>query len=166
VSKAFTREETTEERLIVPRAPLPEGVTNYVTPCGLEALRSELEGLIAERHRVSQEGIEEHQADLAALGARIVELEARIGAASVVDPTKQPHDEIRFGATATVRAPSGEEHRYQIVGVDEADASVGRVAFVAPLARALLGKRVGDVAVVHTPRANEELEVLSIRYPA
>lgn len=166
VSKAFTREEAAEERLVVPRAPLPEGVTNYVTPRGLGALRAELEGLVTERHRVGQEGIEEHQPELAFVGARIAALEERIGAASVVLPSKQPHDEIRFGAMATVRAPSGKERRYQIVGVDEADASAGRVAFVAPLARALLGKRVGDIAVVRTPRANEEVEVLSIRYPA
>lgn len=166
VSKAFTREETTEERLVVPRAPLPEGVTNYVTARGMEALRVELTELQAERHRLSEQGLEEEKPDLTLVHARIAELDRRIAEASVVDPTKQPHDEVRFGAMIVVRAPSGEERSYRIVGVDEADATAGRVAFVAPLARALLGKRVGDIALVRSPRANEELEILSISYQA
>ena len=65
-----------------------------------------------------------------------------------------------------MRGESGGERRYEIVGVDEADVAHGRVAFVAPLARALLGKRVGDVALLRTPRGEEELEVLAIDYPA
>jgi transcription elongation factor GreB len=174
VSKAFTREESVQERLVVPRAPLPDGVTNYVTARGMDALRVELAELLADRHRLSGQekgylmdaaGTQEDRAELTLVSARLAELEARIGAAEVVDPSKQPHDEIRFGATAVVRTSSGEERRYQIVGVDEADAGAGRVAFVAPLARALLGKRVGDAAVVRTPRAGEEdLEILSISY--
>ena len=64
----------------------------------------------------------------------------------------------------TVRAESGRERYFQIVGVDEADASKERVAFVSPLARAVLGKRVGDVAVVKAPRSEEELEVVAIEY--
>jgi transcription elongation factor GreB len=63
-----------------------------------------------------------------------------------------------------VRTESGDERRYRIVGVDEADVAHGRVAFVAPLARALLGKKVGDGATVRTPGGEEELEVLAIAY--
>jgi transcription elongation factor GreB len=165
VSKAFTREDTIPERLVVPRAPLPDGVTNYVTFRGMEALREELGELLSERHRLSEQGIDDPARRLTEASARISELEARIASAHVVDPAKQPHDEVRFGAVAVVRDALGEERSYQIVGVDEADATAGRVAFVAPIARALLGKRVGDLALVRTPRADEELEILSISYP-
>ena len=166
VSKAFTREDTIPERLVVPRAPLPDGVTNYVTSRGLDALRDELGELLSLRHRLSEPGQGEQNANLTSVNARVAELEARIADAHVVDPAKQPHDEVRFGASALVRAASGEERTYQIVGVDEADAGAGRVAFIAPIARALLGKRVGEVAVVRSPRADEELEILAISYPA
>ena len=71
---------------------------------------------------------------------------------------------MRFGATVTVRAEHREERRYRIVGVDEADVAHGLLAFVAPLARALLGKHAGDTAVVRTPRGEEELEVVRVDY--
>jgi transcription elongation factor GreB len=71
---------------------------------------------------------------------------------------------VRFGAAIRVRHESGKESTYRIVGVDEADAAAGLLAFSSPLARALLGKRAGDVALVRTPRGNEELELLQVRY--
>jgi len=98
------------------------------------------------------------------LAARIGELEDRLSSAALVDSGAQPRGEVRFGAKVTVRAESGRERYFQIVGVDEADASKERVAFVSPLARAVLGKRVGDVAVVKAPRSEEELEVVAIEY--
>ena len=71
-----------------------------------------------------------------------------------------------LGATVTVRTVSGErtgdERRLTIVGVDEADAANGRVAFVAPIARALLGCEVGEIATLQTPRGEELLEVVSV----
>ena len=66
----------------------------------------------------------------------------------------------------TVQGDSPQPRRIDIVGVDEADASSGRIAFVAPLARALLGKRPGDVVTFRTPRGEEELEVVSVTYGA
>jgi transcription elongation factor GreB len=64
---------------------------------------------------------------------------------------------VRVGAT------SG-EHRYRIVGVDEADASGGAIAFTSPLGRALLGKRCGDTVRLRAPRGEEELEILAVEY--
>ena len=98
-----------------------------------------------------------------ALGARITELQGRLRSAVEVNPRAQPPDEVRFGATVTVREPGGAEHRFQIVGVDEAGGRE-RIAFVAPLARALLGRRVGERAAAQTPRGEEELEVVAIGY--
>jgi transcription elongation factor GreB len=96
--------------------------------------------------------------------AHVADLEARLASAVLVERARQPRDEVRFGARVKIRAGSGDERCYRIVGVDEADASNGDVAFVAPLARALLGKRVGEVALVSTPAGEDELEVLAIDY--
>lgn len=103
---------------------------------------------------------------LNALAQRALALQARLASAELVDPRSQPHDCVRFGAQVRVRHASGEESSYRIVGVDEADAALGLLAFSAPLARALLGKRVGDVALLQTPRSSEELTVLEIGYEA
>jgi transcription elongation factor GreB len=165
VSKAFTKDDDGPgELLVVPRAPLPAGLPNYVTPRGLAALHAELALLDRARAAIDLADPAERARQLQALAQRAAELESRIGAAEVVEPSAQPHDQVRFGATVRVEHSSGKEHEYQIVGVDEADAELGRVAFSAPLARALLGARVGDSVEFRTPRASEELRVLGICY--
>jgi transcription elongation factor GreB len=167
MSKAFAGEDASEAPLVVPpRAPLPAGATNYVTPRGLALLRDELSRLASERARLdaSTSGDPDRPRAMNILAARIAELDDRLGSATLVDAATQPRDEVRFGARVTVRAESGSERSFQIVGVDEADVANHRVAFVAPLARALLGKRVGDVATLRTPRGDEELEVVTIHY--
>jgi transcription elongation factor GreB len=73
---------------------------------------------------------------------------------------------VRFGATVTVATADGDVRRFTIVGVDEADAANRRVAFLAPIAGALLGARVGDVVTLRTGRGEEELEVTTISYDA
>jgi transcription elongation factor GreB len=169
MSKAFTKDDDgAGELLVVPRAPLPAGLPNYVTPRGLAALRAEELELERERERAAIDALDavDRMALRQALGQRLAELQARITSAAVVDPGLQPHDEVRFGATVCVRSVGGEERAYEIVGVDEADAEHGRIAFSSPLARALLGKRRGDSAELRTPRATEELEVVHITYPA
>ena len=167
MSKAFTTDDASEAPLVVPpRSPLPAGATNYVTPRGLALLRDELHRLASERARLdgSTSGDPDRPRALHVLAARIGELEDRLSSAALVDSGAQPRGEVRFGAKVTVRAESGRERYFQIVGVDEADASKERVAFVSPLARAVLGKRVGDCAVVKAPRSEEELEVVAIEY--
>ena len=168
MSKGFTKDDAVDEPLVVPaRAPLPAGTTNYVTPRGLSLLRAELGELTAARARAQAAaagGDADSIREATLLATRIGELEIRISSAELVDPATQPQSEVRFGATVTVLAEDGTARRYRIVGVDEADAAAGRIAFVSPLARALLGLRVGDVAVARTPRGDEELEVTAIIY--
>jgi transcription elongation factor GreB len=165
VSKAFTDEETAEPpRFVPPRAPLPPGVPNYVTARGLALLRTELDALAGERARAERELPEPERAPaLAALAQRRAELEDRIASAELVRPPAEPTDTVRFGAVVTVAGAAG-ERRYRIVGVDEADAAQGRIAFVAPLARALLGRAAGDSVRVRLPRGEDELEILAVRY--
>jgi len=71
---------------------------------------------------------------------------------------------VRFGARVVIQNSSGAHRTFQIVGIDEADAREGKVAFVAPLARALLGRKVGEAVTVATPRNDDELTVISIAY--
>src|SRR5688572_8246304 len=154
MSKAFTKDDDAGEApaFVSRRAPLPPGTPNYVTERGLALLRAELAREQERWATRQQEGIEAERARAAALyAARVAELEARIASAELVDPRAQARDEVRFGASVTLRSEAGAERSYRIVGVDEADAAQGAIAFVAPLARSLLGKRVGETCVVNTP---------------
>lgn len=167
MSKAFTKDDDAGEppAVVARRPPLPEGVPNYVTARGLGLLRSELATLQRSWAERVAAGSEVEQARAAAQhAATMAELEARIASAVLVDSAAQPQDQARFGARVRVRNGSGAVKTYRIVGVDEADAGEGAVAFVAPLARALLGKRAGDLAEVRTPAGLDEVEVLDIDY--
>jgi transcription elongation factor GreB len=168
VSKAFTKDDDgSAPQFVRSRPPLPRGVPNYVTARGLAELRDEREQLEAERARWEAAG---DAPTAAAVGARMVELDARIGSAVVVaPPAGEARETIRFGASVLVRGvgEGGDreiERRYQIVGVDEADAASGRIAFTAPLARALLGRRMGDVAQLETLHGEESWLIRSVTY--
>ncbi|MFI5077398.1 MAG: GreA/GreB family elongation factor, partial [Vicinamibacteria bacterium] len=82
---------------------------------------------------------------------------------------RSPPAAARSGALRSQRDAAeraGEERRLEIVGIDEADAANGRMAFTAPIARAILGREVGDTIAIDTPRGQDRLEVVSIDYPA
>lgn len=147
-----------------PRAPLPEGAANYVTSRGLELLRAELVTLEAERTALAA-GDERARRVLA---ARSAELTARIASAQLVSVPPKPWSIVRFGASVGLRvwsAAGGEEAlRYAIVGVDEADAAAGRIAYTAPLARAILGRRSGESVELETPQGAETIEIVDIEY--
>lgn len=166
MSSAFLKNETADAPVVIPaRAPLPTGVTNYVTPRGLSLLRQELTELETERGATQHDPDEsERSRKLALLNGRIGALTQRIASASVIDPTVQPHTEVRFGATVTLHPKKGPDRTLTIVGVDEADASHGRVAFTAPIARAMQGKYVGDAVSMRTIKGEEIYTVTAIEY--
>lgn len=166
MNKAFTREdEGNVPGVVPPRASLPPGTPNYVTPRGLAKLRMELKELDQERAILDARAPgADRSHDLAQLAARRAALEDRLASAELVDVTKHPHDEVRFGARVEVRAATGVARSYRLVGVDEADPKSGLVAFVSPIARALLGRRVGESVNVRTPRGEEELEIVRVDY--
>ena len=130
-------------------------------------LRSELASLEGSRSSIPLEAGADAASARAALQFRIQELKARLQSAVLVDNSERRSEgEVRFGARVMVQGDSKQARQIDIVGVDEADATSGRIAFVAPLARALLGKRAGDVVTLRTPRGDEELEVVSVSYDA
>jgi transcription elongation factor GreB len=171
MSRAFVKEDDAGEAPIIPpRAALPPGIPNYVTPRGLEKLRHELADLEAERSQV--EANRENDADrtrhLTIINGKLSALNARIASARVIDPQEQTAGEVRFGATVRLRTLSGGKpgtlRQFTIVGVDEADVTQGLIAFVAPIAQAVTGARVGQKLHLKLGRVEEEVEVAEIRY--
>jgi transcription elongation factor GreA len=97
--------------------------------------------------------------------AKIRELEAKIAMAEVIDPTKLSGSRVKFGATVTIEdTESGESQRYTIVGEHEADIKKGRISIGAPVARALIGKEVGDTVTVNNPKGKREYEVTQVEW--
>jgi transcription elongation factor GreA len=96
---------------------------------------------------------------------RISDIQTKLAMSEVVDPSEIKEDRIVFGAHVKIQDVDTEEvSHYQIVGLDEADVKQGMISVLSPLARALIGKRVGDTATVQSPKGDKEYEVLSFEY--
>ncbi len=95
---------------------------------------------------------------------RIVELEAKVGGAEVIEPPTSG-DRVTFGSTVLLEDEAGKEVRYQIVGSDEADPGRGRISVLAPLARTLIGKKVGDTVTAQLPGGKKTVEILKANFP-
>ena len=96
---------------------------------------------------------------------RIAELAEIVGAAEVIDPAALSGEHIKFGATVRLLDEESErEASYQIVGLHEADIKSGRLSVTSPLAKALIGKRVGDSVSVPAPGGDRSYEILEIRF--
>ena len=162
MSKAFTKEDNGQEtELPEEDASLPRGVTNYITPAGLERMRAELKHLRSEeRPKVVEvvawaagNGDRSENGDyiygkkrLREIDRRIRFLTKRIEIAEVVDPKRQTnHDRVFFGARVTYVDSQDQERTVRIVGIDEARSEKGEISWISPVA--------------------EELEVLDISYP-
>jgi len=172
MSRAFVNEDAPSgDVYIPPRAPLPAGAVNFVTPRGKRLLDEELVELEAERERLKKGDphSEDRNRSLTIVRGRIKDLEIRIKSARVVRPADQPSDEVRFGARVTTKTVQGRkpglERTFRLVGVDEADIATMRVGWIAPLARALTGCKLGETATLMMGGVEETLEVTAIDYP-
>lgn len=166
MSRGFVKEEDQEEAPIIPpRAALPEGVINYVTPTGMELLKEEREQLEEERANLTSTDEAERRRDLAVINGKLNLLQERLASARILDPAQQPTEEVRFGAKVTYRMKSNNSTTtFQIVGVDEADIKQKKIAFVAPIAVAITGHKVGDTVNFHLGKEVRKLEILKIEY--
>ncbi|MDR2165570.1 MAG: transcription elongation factor GreB [Zoogloeaceae bacterium] len=184
MNKAFTREPDGEARddddTLSPALQLPPGSRNYITPAGHARLLEEQDFLIREeRPRIvdvvawaASNGDRSENGDylygkkrLREIDRRIRFLNKRLENAQVVDPTLQgDNEQVFFGATVTLSWDGGEETVYSIVGIDEADASRGRISWISPLARALIKARAGDSIRFQTPAGTREIDILEVRY--
>ncbi len=185
MSKAFTREtdEGADEDDLVLLPALPPGQPNYMTPSGHRAMREEFERLVkVERPALVQviswaasNGDRSENGDyiygkkrLREMDRRIRYLTKRLENAVVVDPAEQANlEQVFFGATVTLvdlNDTAAKSLTYQIVGIDEAEVSVGRISWVSPLARAMMKAREGDVVRFQSPAGLRELEIEAIVY--
>ena len=95
---------------------------------------------------------------------RVRVIDDRLARAKVIDPSVQAVDQVRFGMTVVlVDADTNEEVTYTILGEEEADAKCGRISVTSPVARALLGRGVGESVTVRVPKGKREFEILEIR---
>jgi transcription elongation factor GreA len=96
---------------------------------------------------------------------RVGELEDKISRAEVIDPTKLSGDTVKFGATVTLAdEDTDQEMTYQIVGSEESDIKAGFLSITSPLARALIGKSVGDSVEVPTPGGSKMYEIVTLAF--
>lgn len=150
-----------------------------MTPEGHAQLKARLERLKAEMPKVSQEiGTAREHGDLrenaeyhaakekqGLLHAEITKVESQLADAEVVDLTKLRGDKVAFGARVKLsNADTGDEVTYRVVGPAEADMERGLISYEAPLARQLMGRRVGDEVTVRTPGGTRTYEVLDVSF--
>lgn len=151
-----------------------------MTPSGLTKLQEELRRLKSEErpaiiraiaeareHGDLSENAEYHAAKerQSFVEGRIAELEDKTSRAEVIDPSTMSGDTVRFGATVkVVDEETDGEKEYQIVGADEADIESGRISITSPIARAMIGKTMGDQIEVQAPSGARYYEILEVGY--
>lgn len=184
MNKAFVKEGDgdDDDDLGAGLPPIPAGAKNYITPQGYQRIRDELLQLIdVERpevvkvvHWAASNGDRSENGDyiygkrrLREIDRRIRFLTKRLDLAEVVDPSlHHGSDQVFFGATVAYVNGAGEAHTVTIVGIDELDPLRGKISWVSPVARALTKAREGDVVTLQTPAGEDELEIVSVQYPA
>ncbi|HUX36576.1 MAG TPA: GreA/GreB family elongation factor [Rectinemataceae bacterium] len=183
MSRAFVDEDASADREAEApelKIPIPPGSRNYLTPEGAGALSRELHDLTGEeRPRLLAEmgasAASEASPDKDVVGKlrrRLGEVDRRIAylyaMSSIAEPMEAPppegRDRVKFGAWVRVRNAAGLEVEYRIVGVDEAEPGRGWIGWASPVARALMGRKVGDEARVGLPSGEESLRILAIEY--
>lgn len=150
-----------------------------MTPRGAEQLRAELQRLKEDRPRISREietarehgdlseNAEYHAAKerQGMVEARIKDIEDKLSRAEVIDPARLSGERVQFGAHVKLtNLDTGEEVSYQLVGADESDIDAGRLSISSPLARALVGKSVGDEVTLRLPAGTRNYEIGDVTY--
>jgi len=151
-----------------------------MTPSGYENLKAELKQLTtkdrpavisaissAREHGDLKENAEYHAAkeQQGFIEGRIQELNEKLALANVIDITKLSGEKVIFGATVSfVDVDTDEESSYQIVGVDESDLNQNKISISSPIARALIGKSVGDTLTIPIPKGKIEIEITDVEF--
>ncbi|HUX40521.1 MAG TPA: GreA/GreB family elongation factor [Rectinemataceae bacterium] len=183
MSRAFVDEDASaanESEAPEIKLPIPPGSRNYLTSEGAEALSRELHELSGvERPRVvaeisshalsgespDKDGVGKLRRRLGEVDRRIAYLYAMSSLAEMVEPPPpEGRDRVKFGAWVRVRNEAGVEAELRIVGIDEADPSRGWIGWASPVARSLVGRKIGDEARVKLPSGESRLIVLGIDY--
>jgi transcription elongation GreA/GreB family factor len=168
MSRAFVKDSDDDLAASeLPERPLPAHA-NYVTPRGLDQLHARVRELQEQHERLAPQAAEDSEAKQK---LRVVERDlryfnAQLERAEVVDLHGEPQEEVHFGAAVSIHDEQGKPHRFTIVGDDEADVGAGKISWASPLAKAMIGARVGDTVVWRRPAGETEVEIIDIGYPA
>jgi transcription elongation GreA/GreB family factor len=167
MSRAFVKESDDDLSAgELPERPLPVHA-NYVTVRGLELLLArvrELEELHEKMKRQAEE-VSEARQKVREIDRDLRYFRSQLERASLVDTANQPRDQVHFGATVRIEEEDGSEHEFSIVGDDEADVASGKISWASPLARAMIGAKVGDTVVWRRPAGEAEVHIVGVRYP-
>lgn len=170
----FIYKDANTERFFMSLETLP------ITIYGKQMLEAELKKLILEERPAIIKAIEEARShgdisenaeyDAAKerqgmIEGRIGEIQGKLAGVEAVDPSTIKSEHIVFGATVEILdTDSDEGSTYQIVGVDEADVKKGKISIISPLARAMIGKKKGDLIMVQSPKGDKEYEIVSLKF--
>lgn len=164
MSRGFVKEGDQEEIPVVPpRAPLPPGMDNYVTAYGLQALMQEKEDLEEEKRQLPPENETERRHAAMFIDGKLRLINERIASARVIDTSGDADNTVRFGAI--VELNNGRKiQKFRIVGVDEADIKLHKIAFTAPIVRAVIGKKEGETVLFERGNKVQKLRILKVSY--
>jgi transcription elongation factor GreB len=180
MNKAFTKETDDDNEDDLDDAPRPKG-TLHITPEGFRALSTELKRLWSvDRPKITEEvSVAAAQGDrsenaeyiygkkkLREIDRRIRFLTKRLDTVTVVSQNSEQSGKIFFGAWFTIEDEEGKAMTYRIVGTDEIDLAARKISVASPVAQALLGKAIGDTAVVQRPKGATEVTVVKVWYEA
>ncbi|WP_405382245.1 GreA/GreB family elongation factor [Maribacter sp. LLG6340-A2] len=166
MSRGFVREEDQEEiPMVPPRAHLPNGAINYVTPNGYLELQTEKKALINEIEQLEISDEKERRIMVNFINAKLGLLNERIASAKLIDFKDQILDTVRFGAKVSVKINESKTvNSYQIVGVDESNIAINKISYVSPIAKMLNGKKVGDTVILQLAKEQRQFKIVAITY--
>jgi len=164
MSRAFVKGDDSdlsgEELPERPVSPHP----NYVTALGLAQLRAKYEALLAHHAQLKAAAEDFDKPKLTEIERDLRYFSQRLDSAILVDVENEPRDEVHFGATVKAETGDGEVHEFTIVGEDEADVATGKVSWLSPLAKALIGKAKGAVVEVNAPGGAKGFEIKKVEW--
>lgn len=166
MSRAFVKESDDDNVAgELPERPLPEHA-NYVTPKGLELLQARVRELGDRHEQLKRQMDEDSEArqKMREIDRDLRYFRAQLERATLVDTANQPRDQVLFGATVKIEDEEGGEQEFSIVGDDEADVAAGKISWASPLARAMIGAKVGDTVVWRRPAGEADVHIVAVRY--
>ena len=168
MSRGFVKEDDLEHAgTDVPERQISAEI-NYVTTNGYRLLEQQASALIAQSKSLSAKKEDQQaQQQLAVVNRDLRYVAARLESAQIVNPLAAKQDatsQVLFGAAVTVAGENGANHTYQIVGEDEANIKANKVSWISPLAKALIGQKIGETVIWIRPAGNTVLEIIDIEF--
>ena len=168
MSRGFDKEDDLEHAGTDVPERLISAQTNYVTENGYCILVQQANALELQRKVLStKKDDQQAQQQLAVVNRDLRYIAARLESAQVVKTSTNKSNVsslVLFGATVIVEDESGSKHSYEIVGEDEADIKANKISWTSPLAKALIGQKIGETVMWARPAGNTTLEIIDIEY--